>query len=98
MVADHFCHDEIQKLFSKGRVKLAFLGELLQAVALALPPTVTAQSLPGAAAAWAYPAYYVAILVPRQMDDDELLRNKYGAAAFEAYIKAVPYRIVPLLW
>jgi hypothetical protein len=39
----------------------------------------------------------VALFVPRQFDDDEVCRLKYGAA-WTQYVAAVPYRIVPYVW
>eukprot|EP00966_Prymnesium_polylepis_P084070 1945941-Prymnesium_polylepis.1 len=75
-----------------------YLGELLQAIALALPGCLVASTALEAALPWAYPLYYVAILVPRQLDDDEQLRAKYGQEVFDAYVRAVPWRIVPGVW
>jgi len=75
-----------------------YAGELLQAIALALPGTIVASSTYYRALPWLYPLYYVALFVPRQLDDDVQLKAKYGKAAFEAYSAAVPYRIVPGLW
>ena len=46
---------------------------------------------------WLYPLYYVALLVPRQMDDDRRCAAKYGAL-WDAYVKRVPYRIVPFVY
>lgn len=71
-----------------------YLGEVLQAVALALPGWfATGSVLP-----WAYPAYYVALFVPRALDDDAQCAAKYGAAVWGAYTRAVPWRIVPGVW
>ena len=47
---------------------------------------------------WLYPLYYVALFIPRQIDDDLQLECKYGKEAFEAYTKRVPSRIVPGIW
>jgi delta14-sterol reductase len=49
---------------------------------------------PGSLGVWLYPLYYVALLVPRQLDDDRRCAAKYGAL-WDAYVKRVPYRIVP---
>ncbi len=43
---------------------------------------------------WLYPLYYVALLVPRQVDDDRRCALKYGPLSAE-YCARVPYRIVP---
>ena len=49
---------------------------------------------PGAFAPWLYPLYYVALLLPRQHDDDRRCAEKYGAL-WDAYCKRVPCRIIP---
>lgn len=66
-----------------------YLGEVLMATGLAL-----ALGRPGTFGVWLYPLYYVALLVPRQRDDDRRCAAKYGAL-WERYVKRVPYRIVP---
>lgn len=43
---------------------------------------------------WLYPLYYVALLIPRQLDDDKRCLLKYGKL-WEDYQKAVRYRIIP---
>ena len=40
----------------------------------------------------------MALFVPRQMDDDEQIRRKYGDDTFRAYKERVPWRIVPGVW
>jgi len=45
-----------------------------------------------------YPLYYVALFVPRQIDDDKQLRAKYGDEAFAEYARRVPWRIFPGIW
>ncbi|CAE8588077.1 unnamed protein product [Polarella glacialis] len=76
-----------------------YLGEIVQAVALALPGALMAPPflyymiLP-----WLYPLYFVALFVPRQIDDDGQLLAKYGEAAFNDYVSRVPYRILPGVW
>ena len=70
-----------------------YLGEVTQGVALALPGWLATGSL----APWAYPAYYAALFVGRQLDDDAACAAKYGAA-WDAYCAAVPYHIVPYVW
>ena len=52
---------------------------------------------PDLLAPWLYPLYYVALLVPRERDDDRRCAAKYGAL-WEAYRAKVPRRIVPWLY
>ena len=75
-----------------------YLGEIVQAVALALPGAFVAPTLSSATLPWLYPLYYVALFVPRQVDDDEQIRLKYGKTAFDEYVRRVPYRMVPGVW
>lgn len=46
---------------------------------------------------WLYPLYYVALLFPRQMDDDKRCALKYGPL-WEEYLKKVPRRIIPFIY
>ena len=46
---------------------------------------------------WLYPLYYVALLFPRQMDDDKRCAAKYGPL-WDEYLKKVPYRIIPKIY
>ena len=66
-----------------------YLGEILMAtgVALAVGPA-------GAPWAWLYPLYYVALLLPRERDDDARCADKYGPL-WAAYRARVPWRILP---
>ena len=70
-----------------------YLGEILMASGLAL-----SLSLPFGEGAnywpWLYPLYYVALLLPRERDDDRRCAAKYGEL-WEQYRQRVPYRIVP---
>jgi len=75
-----------------------YCGEIVQAIALALPGSLVAADRYYSALPWLYPLYYVAILLPRQVDDDLQIATKYGEAAFADYTKRVPYRVVPRLW
>ena len=43
---------------------------------------------------WLYPLYYLALLLPRQADDDRRCAKKYGALWAE-YCRRVPARIIP---
>jgi protein-S-isoprenylcysteine O-methyltransferase Ste14 len=69
-----------------------YLGELLMACALALCLGSRCGLWP-----WLYPAYYVALLVPRQLDDDRRCAEKYGAL-WDEYRRVVPKRIVPFVY
>jgi len=69
-----------------------YLGEITMATALAL-----VLGYPFALAPWLYPAYYVALLIPRQIDDDRRCAERYGAL-WEEYCRRVPYRIIPFLY
>ena len=75
-----------------------YLGEILQAVALALPGSLVASTPFDRLLPWLYPLYYVALFVPRQIDDDMHIRLKYGDEALREYVRRVPYRIVPRVW
>ncbi len=77
-----------------------YLGEIVQAVALALPGFLVSRGAPPyySALPWLYPLYYVALFIPRQMDDDSQMRAKYGEKAFAEYVRRVPSRIVPGVW
>ena len=69
-----------------------YLGEILMATGLTL-----ALGHPGVWTVWLYPLYYVALLVPRQIDDDRRCAAKYGAL-WKEYCSRVPYRIVPRIY
>lgn len=69
-----------------------YLGELLMSSALAL-----SLGQPGSLGPWLYPLYYVALLVPRQLDDDRRCAAKYGELWAE-YERRVPKRIVPFIY
>lgn len=69
-----------------------FMGEIIQALALSLPGL-----LYSGGSNWApllYPLYYVALFVPRQIDDEAICAAKYGKK-WEEYSRRVKYRIVP---
>lgn len=74
-----------------------YMGEILQAAATAIPATACGAPLGWTVLAWTYPLYYIALFVPRQIDDDRVCAAKYGAA-WDEYVKLVPSRIVPGLW
>jgi protein-S-isoprenylcysteine O-methyltransferase Ste14 len=69
-----------------------YLGEVIQAVAIALAPGYF-----GVWMVWLYPIYYVALFVSRQADDDKVCRAKYGEL-WDEYTAKVKYKIVPRLY
>jgi hypothetical protein len=69
-----------------------YFGEIIMASALAL-----VLGYPTAIAPWLYPLYYVALLVPRQIDDDKRCAARYGEL-WNEYCRRVPYRIVPYIY
>jgi protein-S-isoprenylcysteine O-methyltransferase Ste14 len=69
-----------------------YLGEILMATGIVLCVGHTLLPWP-----WLYPLYYVALLFPRQADDDRRCALKYGAL-WQQYIARVPYRIIPKLY
>jgi delta14-sterol reductase len=66
-----------------------YLGEMTMAVALTLALGHPASFVP-----WLYPLYYVALLVPRERDDDRRCAQKYGPL-WQTYCAKVPSRIIP---
>ena len=69
-----------------------YLGEVLMGVGIAL-----AAGHPGVWWVWLYPLYYVALLFPRQHDDDKICHAKYGSL-WEDYMKKVKFRIIPFIY
>jgi protein-S-isoprenylcysteine O-methyltransferase Ste14 len=66
-----------------------YLGEILMAIGLTLALGWPLDPWP-----WLYPLYYLALLVPRQAQDDRRCAKKYGAL-WKEYCRRVPYRIIP---
>lgn len=66
-----------------------YLGEILMATGLAL-----ALGYPTSVWPWLYPLYYVALLLPRERDDDRRCASKYGEL-WTRYTARVRYRIIP---
>ena len=93
LIAPQVLSDGEHKLLTNGFWGIArhvnYLGEFLMAIGLTL-----ALGYPDHLAPWLYPLYYVALLVPRQIDDDRRCALKYKAL-WKAYVERVPYRIVP---
>jgi delta14-sterol reductase len=69
-----------------------YLGEILMATGIVL-----CTGHPGLIWPWLYPLYYVALLFPRQSDDDKRCAEKYGPL-WETYKKRVPYKIIPYIY
>lgn len=69
-----------------------YLGEILMGSGIALAVSCYGSWLP-----WLYPLYYVALLLPRQIDDDKRCSSKYGPL-WEKYRAKVKYRIIPYLY
>lgn len=69
-----------------------YLGEILMASGIALTVTAEAGFWP-----WLYPLYYVALLFPRQYDDDKRCARKYGDL-WHLYTEKVKYRIIPFIY
>jgi protein-S-isoprenylcysteine O-methyltransferase Ste14 len=67
---------------------LNYLGDWMMAVAWCLPVGF-AHPLP-----WFYVVYFTILLVHRERRDHDMCLSKYGAA-WEAYCRKVPWRIVP---
>ncbi|KAJ3058735.1 hypothetical protein HDU99_006677, partial [Rhizoclosmatium hyalinum] len=77
-----------------------YLGEIIQGVALALPGFLVLYSTEPfwlCLVPWIYPLYYVCLFIPRERDDNEICRKKYGKA-WDEYCEKVPYRIVPYIY
>lgn len=69
-----------------------YLGEILMGSGIALAVSFYGSWLP-----WLYPLYYVALLFPRQLDDDKRCAAKYGAL-WKRYTEKVKYRIIPFIY
>jgi protein-S-isoprenylcysteine O-methyltransferase Ste14 len=70
-----------------------YCGEIVQALALALPGYLATRSL----LPFLYPVYYLALFIPRELDDEKICAEKYGEA-WADYKRRVPYRIFPGLY
>jgi len=69
-----------------------YLGEIIQAIAIALVCGYL-----GVWMVWLYPAYYIALMITRQADDDKVCRAKYGAL-WDQYTQKVKYKIIPYIY
>jgi Delta14-sterol reductase len=75
-----------------------YFGEIIQSIAITLPCLFVSNSSFYNGIALLYPFYYIVLFVTRQIDDDEVCRNKYGVKVWAEYCKIVPYRIIPWIW
>ena len=81
-----------------------YFGEILQGLALAFPgclmgaPAAEYGSLVIRLLPFLYPIYYTLLFIYRQIDDDALMRRRYGDEVMDEYVKRVPYRMVPGLY
>lgn len=69
-----------------------YLGEILMGLGIALSVGYS-----GVIWVWLYPLYYIALLLPRQIDDDKRCALKYGDL-WTRYTSIVKYRIIPYLY
>ena len=69
-----------------------YLGEILMGTGIALAVSFHGSWLP-----WLYPLYYVALLLPRERDDDKRCAAKYGEL-WTTYTNRVKYRIIPYIY
>ncbi|KAI8615216.1 ergosterol biosynthesis ERG4/ERG24 [Chytriomyces sp. MP71] len=76
-----------------------YMGEIVQAVALALPGffAFVGTDFSLALIPFLYPLYYLALFIPRERDDHVICKRKYGKV-WDEYCARVPYRIVPGLY
>jgi steroid 5-alpha reductase family enzyme len=93
LIAPEAVTDGDKRLLASGFWRVSrhvnYLGEMLMAIGLTL-----ALGYPDRPTTWLYPAYYVALLVPRQIADDRRCAEKYGKL-WQAYVERVRWRIVP---
>jgi delta14-sterol reductase len=90
------------RILISGFWKLArhvnYFGEIIQSIAITIPCLLVSNSNFYKGIALLYPVYYIVLFTTRQIDDDEVCRNKYGKLVWDEYCKIVPFRIVPLIW
>ena len=96
VLAPRVLSDGQHQLLCSGFWKLSrhinYLGEIAMALGLTLALGWPLDPWP-----WLYPLYYLALLLPRQVDDDRRCARKYGAL-WDEYCRRVPARIVPGLY
>jgi delta14-sterol reductase len=82
-------HSLLVNGFWGGSRHINYLGEILQALAIAAAPGYF-----GIWMVWLYPAYYIALFVTRERDDEKICAAKYGPL-WGKYTAKVKYRIIP---
>ncbi len=96
LIAPEVIADGDRALLCSGFWRLSrhvnYLGEILMAIGLTLALGRPLDLIP-----WLYPIYYLALLIPRQRDDDARCAAKYGPLWVE-YCKRVRWRIVPCVY
>ncbi len=96
LIAPEAVTDGTRSLLCSGFWRLSrhinYLGEILMATGITLSLGRLLDPV-----AWLYPLYYVALLFPRQADDDRRCAAKYGAL-WQEYCHKVPYKIIPGLY
>jgi protein-S-isoprenylcysteine O-methyltransferase Ste14 len=78
--------------FWKVSRHINYLGEIGMATGIALALGRLSDPFP-----WLYPLYYVALLLPRERDDDKRCAAKYGPL-WDEYKQRVPSRIIPFIY
>ena len=71
-----------------------YLGEILQAFAIALSSVLATSSF----IPFLYPLYYVVLFLPRISDDDSQCRSKYGDVVWRSYCQHVPCKLIPKVY
>ncbi len=96
VLAPEVVSDGEHRLLCSGFWRLArhinYLGEILMALGLTLALGWPLDPWP-----WLYPLYYLALLLPREREDDRRCAQKYGAL-WREYCRRVPSRILPGLY
>ncbi|MEZ4771979.1 MAG: DUF1295 domain-containing protein [Bacteroidia bacterium] len=90
-ITDGKNHLLVNGFWGKSR-HINYLGEILMATGIVLCTGHPLLFWP-----WLYPLYYVALLFPRQMDDNKRCALKYGPL-WDEYVKKVPYKIIPYIY
>ena len=74
-----------------------YFGEIVQGIALAIPGVMLSSSNYFMILPMLYPLFYIALFIPRQIDDDALCLKKYGDK-WKEYCTLVPWKICPGVW
>lgn len=82
-------HSLLVNGFWGGSRHVNYLGEIIQAVAIAAAPGYF-----GIWMVWLYPLYYITLFISRERDDEKICAAKYGPL-WGKYTAKVKYRIIP---